>query len=683
MQSREAVHHDFDSPCDLPEIWTSQGTGDAMQQVTEAGGAEGTRGYLVLRGEDADQFHAASAPEMWRPRKSLDLRDTCVTLYLREIEPISVAEGYEPHLFITSSHPRFGSAGWYLKERLVVGGETWTFNHVHLLTKESLWGNYRQGTTQRLDPYLARVGCIGVMYLKGDSLRGAQATGALGIDEVRYGMEIERPMADLPLAERPPDPARPRSGRAARELTEGPPNGPWRLLLLDDDEIAEQANLRRVYHPALKHPDSPIITRTYPWEGFGPYVHGTVLRDGGRLRMWYFVYSGKYMNAYAESEDGLHWDKPNVGLCEFQGSKQNNLVLSDESEFALGLNLSVIKRPWEADPEKRYMAFFNSLAPQPCHVCFAYSPDGLDWAIDPDGPNELRSGDEMRVFQDPYQNRYVATCKTSKERRGRAVRLAVSDDGIDWQYLNSGQVVFHSEETGKTAHQIYNMPVFAYQGLYIGMPNIYHAGWPDHAGAIKSGELPEAEAGTPATADIEIAWSRDLVNWQRPPGPQRSAFIPVGRSGDFDSAMVMGVANAPVVVGDELWFYYGGWTAPHRSPTRDVAIGLAVLRLDGFASLRAGSREGRLITKPEQFTRPAVLINARVSPGGYLAAELLDERGRPLPGFERDRCLLFTGDSVRHRLMWKKREFPADEARRTFAIRFYMREADLYSFLPR
>lgn len=495
------------------------------------------------------------------------------------------------------------------------------------------------------------------------------------------------------------------SSCAAADDLAGAPNGPWRRLFLDDARVARQSGLRRVFHPARKHPGNPVIKKTEPWEGFGPYVHGTVLREGDRLRMWYFIYSGRYMNAYAESSDGLTWLKPKLGLCEFKGAKDNNLILSDEKVTALALNLSVIQsptrhplpregrsfsevssygdgaRPWVVDPAQRYIAFFNSLASRPLRQAFAVSPDGIHWTIGLDTLKGLSSGDEMRVFYDPYERRYVATCKTGKARRGRAASIALSPDGVQWQRINAGEPVVYSLETGKQAHQIYNMAVFPYQGLYIGLPNTYHAGWPDHDPPVRDGELAEGEKDTPTTGEIEIAWSRDLTAWQRPPGAGQCPFIALGPSGAFDSGMVMGVANAPVIMGDELWFYYGGWDGPHRSATRNAAIGLATLRLDGFVSLAADA-EGWLITPPEAFTKPAVLVNAKVAPGGKLVAELLDDHDRPILGFDRRLCEPFTGDSVRHQLTWRdaaQRGLPAGARPK---LRFFLSKAELYSYRP-
>ena len=466
------------------------------------------------------------------------------------------------------------------------------------------------------------------------------------------------------------------------DLIVGSPQGPWRRLFLDDTHIAEQHGLRRVFHRAQKHPGNPVVAKTQPWEGFGPYVHGTVMRGQDGLRMWYFIYTRHYLNGYAESSDGLAWTKPKLGLCPYRGARDTNLVLSDEKSVALALNLSVIGRPWLSEAGERYIAFFNSLAAKPIRPRFATSPDGIHWTIDPTPLKGLRSGDEMRVCYDPYRRQYVATCKTAKLRRGRAVSLALSPDGLTWHYVNGAKPVVYSLETGKQANQIYDMPVFPYQGLYIGLPNVYHAGWPDHVPPMQPGELGEAEKGTPTTLEIEVAWSRDLEEWHRPANAGHGPLIALGEPGAFDCGCIMGVANAPIVMGGELWFYYGGWTGPHRSHTRNAAIGLATLRLDGFASMEAGDREGWLVTPAERLTRPAVTINAKVQPGGGIWAELVDAEGHVAPGFEREQCSSFDGDSVEHLLTWQGRSMKPWRPARELKVRFYLRKAALFAYSP-
>ncbi|HTN00246.1 MAG TPA: hypothetical protein VL132_00120, partial [Planctomycetaceae bacterium] len=68
-----------------------------------------------------------------------------------------------------------------------------------------------------------------------------------------------------------------------------------------------------------------------PWEG--PFVgYPTVLKDGDVYRMYYRGWpqtSDKEVTCYAESQDGVTWTKPNLGLFEFQGSKENNILFSE------------------------------------------------------------------------------------------------------------------------------------------------------------------------------------------------------------------------------------------------------------------------------------------------------------------------------------------------------------------
>lgn len=476
----------------------------------------------------------------------------------------------------------------------------------------------------------------------------------------------------------------------ATDLIAGEPGQPWRRLFLDAMVVEEQQGLQRVFHAASKHPANPVLRGDRPWESppsaLGPYLYGTVMWDGGKLRMWYHTWGkGGYRNMYAESTDGLHWDKPSLGLVEFEGSTDNNLFLTDsviieEPDLYQGggkcHNPSVIKQPWESDPAKRYALYCYSR--EYGHARVAFSPDGLRWSFVPETARAglFSSSDVLNFFHDPYVNRYVATWK-SHNRRGRAVGVAVSTDGLTWTKPLDGPV-FVADDLDPDATQVYGMPVFPYQGLYIGLPWIYKARW-FKSGSYSAEKLYEAELGSPCTMDTQLAWSWDLINWTRPPA--REAFIPRGQPGAFDDGGIY-TARAPVQMGGELWFYYGGFDGPHNDPKAVGQIGVATLRLDGFCSMRAGRTEGALITRRELLPVPEVLINARTGPYGYVAAELLDRDDRVIPGFSRRECRVFTGDSIGHRLSWSKPAFPASLMGSEKKIRFILRQADLYSYLP-
>jgi len=179
--------------------------------------------------------------------------------------------------------------------------------------------------------------------------------------------------------------------------------------------------------------------------------------------------------------------------------------------------------------------------------------------------------------------------------------------------------------------------------------------------------------------DVQLAWSWDLVNWTRPPA--RSELIPRGAKGTWDSGMIV-TARAPVVVGDELYFYYGGCDGVHDQPRVRAAIGLATLRLDGFCSMHAEEVEGWFITRREPFHIPAVRINARTASDGFVTAEILDRHNRVVNGFSRDDCQAFAGNSVRHLLKWKTDQFAAEQVQPDYKIRFWLKSAELFSYLP-
>ena len=480
---------------------------------------------------------------------------------------------------------------------------------------------------------------------------------------------------DHPVAADPPP---------AELALSGPPQGPWRRLFLDAAVVEQSAGLTRTFHAAEKHAGNPVLRRDQPWEAVaaitGPYVYGTVFWEGDRLRLWYQILNRGNHVGYAESRDGIHWTKPPLGIIAFEGTKANNLVVSAFEPAASGggtcHNPSVIRRPAASDPARRYALYgFDGRAG---HPRVAFSADGLHWqyAAETETRPLFSSSDVVSFFYDPLQGRYTATWKT-RNRRGRAVGVAWSPDGLAWTKPFDGPV-FVADDLDPDETQIYGMPVFPYQGLYLGLPWIYRARYFRY-GEYSVEKLHEAQADSPRTIDAQLAWSWDLINWTRP--PQRQPLIPRGEPGSWDAGIIV-TARAPVIVGDELYFYYGGTAGVHDEPRVPAAIGLAKLRLDGFCSLAAGAEEGWLITRREPMREPAVTINARTAAGGTVAAEILDRQNRVLPGFSRADCRAFQGDSVRHVLSWTKREFGPELARPDYKLRFWLQRAELFSYLP-
>ena len=114
--------------------------------------------------------------------------------------------------------------------------------------------------------------------------------------------------------------------------------GGSRQLFIDDRFIAEARDVALTMNPPTQH-DEPVLVGDRPWEPLGVRTYTTVMLDrggswtGAPFRMWYSAVlrdglpaEGNIRVGYAESEDGLTWHKPSLGLIEFEGSKDNNIV---------------------------------------------------------------------------------------------------------------------------------------------------------------------------------------------------------------------------------------------------------------------------------------------------------------------------------------------------------------------
>ena len=245
--------------------------------------------------------------------------------------------------------------------------------------------------------------------------------------------------------------------------------------------------------------------------------------------------------------------------------------------------------------------------------------------------------------------------------------------------------------------ETYKLAVFPYEGLYIGMPQFYYPTGP---------ALPQRN-NTVGFHEIRLAFNRDpqlpREGWKRLGDRQpfiETSGLDKGLAGNFDR-LQLGVLNRPVVMNDELWFYYAGakgrtlpyklWsdgtvrngaklTPDERADFEDgwIAICLATLRLDGFVSLTAGKNPGQVITKPFVATDDQLLLNVDVHDGGEVRVEVLGEDGKPIPGFALSDSVPLR-KSVAQVVRWRGANW-ARLAGKTITLRIKLRNADLYSF---
>jgi len=100
-----------------------------------------------------------------------------------------------------------------------------------------------------------------------------------------------------------------------------------------------------------------LIKPKHPWEGQCIILYISTIKDEGKFRMWYEVLArdGTDQLCYAESEDGLNWVKPNLGLHEYDGSKENNICYRGVFRYHGG---TVYKDPTVNGGPDQYKLFY-------------------------------------------------------------------------------------------------------------------------------------------------------------------------------------------------------------------------------------------------------------------------------------------------------------------------------------
>jgi hypothetical protein len=418
-----------------------------------------------------------------------------------------------------------------------------------------------------------------------------------------------------------------------------------------------------VFHQPVKHPGNPVVA------GDGGYTC-VVRGDDSRFRMWYQTWKpsgvkgkgGDYAVAYAESEDGVRWELPKLGLVEWQGSKDNNVAWT-------GLTGRRASAPFLVDaPEKdrrgfRYLFLYRST--DGSHLIG--SQDGIHWDRDSDVRiSPIHSDTANAVVYDPRREEYVMYCRAKhvyRTFRGdvvdtgasrRVARMSSKELWTLWEDEPQTILVPDEHDGRENFHFFYGMPTRHHAGLYWGCL------WPFR--------MNEA-------IHTELAWSRDGFHFDRL--PDRPKLVERGPEGAWDDGMVF--AGVPwVEVGDEWWLYYAGWDGPHGISERTPGIGLAKVRKEGLISLHGPSRGGVVATRKLLWPGGRLLVNADAREG-VLKVRVSNAGRKVVPGFDYADCRPFTGDSVTHEVTWNDRTL--DElAGQVVRLEFFLQDADLYTF---
>ena len=511
--------------------------------------------------------------------------------------------------------------------------------------------------------------------------------------------------------------------------------GAVKQLFIDDHIVETMSSVSRVLNRPVKHPGGPVLRPERKWEGNFAAVSSVIYDPQDALfKMWYvpslitaerppgpleeyesLLRASNYqeqldLSCYAVSRDGVRWERPELGLVEFEGSTRNNIisdrsVRSEGGLYNSGRAPNAFRDHREQDPDRRYKALgYARAANGKIGICLYFSPDGLAWNEYPGNPVMMGTGDTHTVLGwDPSRKKYVAYLRpgwkdyeeavaayesiptevraaslpshtldqlapAAGNRRIRTIGFSSSDDFVHWSPIEPALI---PDSMDPVDLQFYGMPALLYEGIYLGFPWVFRT--------------------NSLTMESHFAHSRAGREFRRP--PDRGPFIPLGANGTWDDGCVY--VRQPIVHDGTIWFFYLGVNWRHgvedllaEGENAEAAVGLATLPLDGFVSLDAGPNAGTVTTRPLIFEGSRLLVSFEDSQKGSagvdhhssLRVEVLNSQGEPLEGFGLEEMDAVTRTVAGQPVSWAGSSDLSALAGQPVQLRFHLRNGKFYSF---
>ena len=510
-------------------------------------------------------------------------------------------------------------------------------------------------------------------------------------------------------------PVRLASAQVAREI------GNELQLFVDDWLIESMHRTERVLHrPQAKE---IAIQLDRHWEGTTLY-DPSVLKDGDRYRMWYRTGGpGRpHLWGYAESTDGIHWVKPELGLIEYRGSTKNNLVWPVAGAPCSTLSVFIDGNP-AAKPEERYKSIatgkdLTSSNDRPV-IYGLVSPDGLRWrlvqkkhVIRPPADDAALDSHNLCLW-DSARQQYAIYARGWYRRGGRPpegeilkkeldqvtlklpsgevrevarirdIRRFTSPDFINW---SEPEYIQYEVEPKNHLYKNSAIPYFRRPDHILmfakrflpdrkfdpDWPDLYRdppPNWPDCSEVKVPGTT--QIYGCAGLSDILFMFSRDGLHFRR----FQEAFIRPGldRLNWHGRAIEVGPSLVPSGEGEMSLYYIENYGTP------SVRIRRGALRTDGFVSLQADYQGGTVTTQPFTFAGSRLQLNYSTSAAGSIRVEVQDAAGKALPGLGLEDCLIIFGDELDRVVSWAKGSDFSEFEGQSVRLKFEIKDGDLFS----
>jgi len=453
--------------------------------------------------------------------------------------------------------------------------------------------------------------------------------------------------------------------------------GDRRELFVDHLLIETLRNTQLIMHHPVRRERVLHFDRT--WEGrHSNYL--TVLEDNGQYRLYYragpdATHSGFF--CLATSDDGIDWERPALGLHDFEGDRENNILFSHDqwSGFA-----PFIDTKPGTPPEQRYKAIVNDGSDQkPGTITLgaAVSADGIKWAPLQDEPIMTKGGfDSLNLaFWSESEGCYVAYFRVYSKSPDwrtflgrRSIARATSDDFIHWsepQMMDFGDTPTEELYTNGTT------PYFRAPHLYVALASRYVLGrkTPLTKEQLEAFDISE---GQRFISDTVFLASRGSNCYDRT--FMEAFFRPGLDPANWSSRNNMAAWGILQTGPTEMSLYFD----QHYAQATNHLL-RATMRLDGFSSVNAGYHGGELLTRPFIFSGSQLELNMSTSGVGSIRVEVQDEQGKPFRDYGVDDSYDLYGDDIAKIARWHGSPDVSKLAGQPIRLRFVMKDADLYS----
>jgi len=428
-------------------------------------------------------------------------------------------------------------------------------------------------------------------------------------------------------------------------------------LFVDDFLIDRMDKARLALHRPI--PREVVIVHDAPWEGNTCAYH-TVFQDGDVYRMYYrgsHHDTAQQRVCYAESRDGIHWTKPNLGLVEFSGSRKNNIIWDGPGSH----NFAPFR---DTNPNCQPDAQYKALASGEGGLLAFKSADGIHWSLLSDEPVITKGAFDSQnlAFYDRVRSHYVEFHRGF--RNGfRDIMTSTSDDFVNWT-----DPVWLEYPGAPREHLYTNQiaPYYRAPHIFIGFPKRF---------------VPSRQAVDhryPGVSDGVLMTSRDGLKFKRwgeaiiRPGLQKERWVNRNNMTAWGILKTKsGIPGTP----EELSIYSteGYYSGPACRLRRFT------YRVDGFVSVQAPLTGGKFVTRPLVFQGKELVINFSTSAAGSVRVEIQDAQGQPLSGFGLGESSEIYGDEIERVVMWNGGSNVGKLAGTPVRLRFMLKDADIFS----